>query len=471
MGLIMASSKSIVNNLCEGPVTATLLRFAAPLMLSGLLQAAYNLLDMFFIGRFVGSAALSGVAIGGQITNLFLMLAMSFSSSGQVLISQCVGIGDREGLRRSIGTLFTTMLIITVVITALSLLFVHQLLTVMNTPPESWGQARNFLVICLAGFIFISGFNMICAVFQGMGNSRFPMFVMMVSVGINLLLALLFVIGLKMESAGAATATVIAQGSAFFFALSYLYRHRDQFGFDFKLASLKIDRLKLTPLLKLALPRCLQSMMINLSMMFVNSQVNTYGYVASAISGIGTRLTSFVVIVSNAMNNAGSNMIGQNFGAGLHGRIKKVVGSSLIINLGYALIPISLALFAPRQIISFFDTDPAVLAMAAEYMHISIVFYITLALMGPYIAVVNGTGFASLGLVIGLLDGVAARIGFSILLAHPLGMGLDGYWLGNGLAGFVTIFICGIYYYSGRWKHREVLVKKIKPPESFDDSY
>lgn len=453
----MSVKGELVNNLTQGSVTKKLLLFSLPFILSNVLQAAFNIVDMVVVGRFIGSEALSAVSIGGQITNLLTTLCMGFCGGGQVLIAQHVGLDDREGVKRSIGTLLTVVIGISVLLTALGITLSRTALAAMNTPAESMDYAYSYLIVCCCGLIFIYGFNAVCAVLYGMGNSKFPLLIMAIAAVTNLILDVVFIAGFGMGTEGAALATVIGQAIACVFSVQYLYRHRDSFVFDFKLSSFRIDKDKIKPLLKLGLPYALETNAITISLMFVNSFVNSYGLIATAVAGIGTRLTHVVAITSNSMMTSGSNMIGQNIGAGKQDRVKKIVHISLLINMAACVIWCALALCLPTEIFSIFDKNPEVLAMAPGYMRIACVTYLSFAMMSPYLSLLNGIGYAAFSLFIGILDGVVARVGLSLLLCYTAGMGLNGLWLGNALAGFVTVFIAGAYFYSGEWKHRKLL--------------
>ena len=450
-------SNEIAKDMTRGPVLRQLAVFAGPVALANALQAVYSMVDMVVVGQFVGPAGLSAVGIGGQLQFVFLAFGMGFSVGAQVLLSQQVGAKDRD-LQPTIGTLMTMELITALLLTVLCIVLCPQLLHLMNTPEAALKDAWGYTVICCCGMIFIYGYNAVCGILRGMGESKLPMIFIAVASLVNLVLDLIFVAGLHMSAPGAALATVIAQAVSFLVAIVYLYRNRDRFGFDFKLRSFRPRRERLIPILKVGIPYIAQMLMITCSMMFVNAQVNRYGVTASAVDSVGNRLNSVVNIVIGAVSMSGATMMGQCFGARNYDRIRQCHRACLAICMISLVVLGGAYLLFPRQIFSLFTKDPDVISMAPEYMVIAVVWLASMCTMTPPYAVIDGVGHAMLGLVISIMDGVVARIGLCILLGRFLG--LHGFWLGNALAGFVTTLMAGVYYYSGRWKTRKLLLER-----------
>jgi putative MATE family efflux protein len=450
----------MINDLTEGNLTRQLIIFSIPFMLSNLLQGLYSVVDMVIVGRFVGSVGLSSVSIGSQLIMFFTWLGMGFSTSGQVMIGQYVGMKDKEGIRRTIGTLFSMLIIGAVALGLIGAGLTNQLLHAMNTPDEAFDGAVSYLRICCAGMLFIFGYNAVSSVLRGMGESQRPLIFVAIAAGLNLVLDLVFVAGMDMGAAGAALATVIGQAVSFIISVIYLYRRREQFGFDFALRSFKMHGKTAANLTRLGAPMALQSAAISLSCLFTNSLVNAYGVAASAITGVGAKIMDLTGIVTRALSNAGATVVAQNVAAKKFDRVKKFVRVALvlcIVTMGvFALI---IGLF-PKQVFGLFDSDPETLALAPAYAMTLIVGLGANALMSPYYAVINGIGYASLSFIIGILDGVVGRIGLSVLLGLVCGFGLTGFWIGSQLAGYITAICSAAYYYSGRWKSRELLIQK-----------
>ena len=439
----------------EGPILSSMAKFAFPVMLANALQAVYSMVDMIVVGKFVGASGLSAVGIGGQLLNMFLCIGMAFSFGGQILISQQVGAKD-DTFQPTIGTLFTSEAILAIVFGILGILLREPLISMLNTPEEAWQDSIDYLVICCTGMLFIYGYNAVCSILRGMGESRLPMIFIAIASVVNLILDLVFVSLFDMGVAGAAYATVIGQALAFICSIVYLYRHKEAFGFDFRLSSFKIDFSRLIPIAKLGIPYIVNSLAITCSMMFVNARVNSYGVTVSAVDSIGNKLLSIMNIVVGAISVAGSTMMAQCFGAGYHDRMKQCYRACLVICMITWVLLSAVYLLFPKWVFSLFSNDPAVLEMSPLYLKISVIWLLSMCTMTAPYALIDGVGNASYGLFVSLADGVVARLGLCILLGNHFG--LSGLWMGNALAGFVTTILAGAYYYSGRWKNRSLLL-------------
>lgn len=450
------SSDTLIRDLTQGSVTRLLLIFAFPLLCSNLLQTVYNMVDMIVIGQFVGREGLSAVSIGGDVLHFLTFLVMGFSNAGQVILSQYIGAGNRDRIRGTIGTMFTVTFISAVGLTIVCYLGLDAFLHAMNTPAECFDYARQYGLTCVLGLVFIYGYNLVSAILRGMGDSKHPFIFIAVATVVNLVLDLVFVAGLGMGPFGAALATVIGQGVSFLWAIFYLYRHKESFRFDFKPASFKPDPEVLPKLIRLGLPMILQSAAINFSMLFVNSYINSYGVVASAVTGVGNKLGSITAVVTNALSTAGSSMVGQNLGAEKYHRVPKIIGVSMVIDLAFAVLLSFLTICFPRTIFGLFNSDPQVLDMSMTYIPVAVLLYVGFAMRSPFFALINGSGNAKLNLIVGLLDGVICRVGLAMLMGLAMGMGIMGFWLGNAFAGYMPFLIGGVYFLTGKWKRRLV---------------
>jgi len=451
------NQKTMINDMTRGPLAKQILLYSFPLMLANLLQTLYNLVDLAVVGQVTDSACVSAVSIAGQITFLLYALGMGLGSGTQILISQQVGAGNMDGVRKTTGTSLTATVVLAAAVTAAGLIFKNLLLALLNTPAEAMQDAKEYMFWCCLGIPFTYGYGSLCAVLRGMGDSKRPMYIIGIAALTNVALDILLVYVFGMRARGAAIATAIAQLVSFVFALTHLYRRRESFGFDFRRESFRVDRHILGVVVNLSAPLAFMSVAITVSMMFINAWVNAYGVVASAVSGIGSKLYSVVNIVTQSMQTADATVTGQNIAARQLDRVKKTMYICTGICLAYWAVISALCLAFPRQIFGFFSNDPAVLDMAPSYLVISVVMYLSFATMAPALGFVNGVGNVRFNFIISIADGVIARIGLGLLLSGPLGLGLHGYWWGSALAGFVSTIGGWAYFFSGRWKSRQLL--------------
>ncbi|MGI5970595.1 MAG: MATE family efflux transporter [Oscillospiraceae bacterium] len=449
--------KSLINDMSEGPLFKQLVFFSLPIILGNILQSFYNIADMFIVGNFVGAAGLSAVGIGGMLQGLLLMAGMGMGFGGQILLSQQVGAGDIDGINESVGTFFSASAIFAVILGVLGAALYKPLLSALNTPAEVYGQALSYYLICCCGLLFIYGYNAVCAVLRGMGESKLPTIIIAIASVINILLDLLFIAVMKMDSGGAALATVIAQGAAFLMAAAYLYRHRNSFKFDFKLKSFKINYIKFRAIMKLSMPLIIYGFLISLSFMFINSNVNIFGVAASAVDGVGSKLGMIANAVTMAIYSGGATIVGQCFGAGNFERIRKLYYLTLSLSLAFWAFTSALMLVFPVQIFRIFTADEAVLEMAPRYLRISVLMFFGMAFSTGTFAIIEGVGNTMLEMWVGIVENLAVKIGLAMLFSSM--MGLFGYWLGNALASFTTPIVGNIYFFSGRWKKRKPVLK------------
>ena len=452
----MAKNKELIRDLTTGSVPGTMLRFAMPLFLSGLLQMVYNMVDMIVVGQMVGTEGLSAVSVGGEMMMLITFIAMGFSNAGQILISRYVGEKRHDLIGEMVATLFTLLMSAAVVIMVIFLLTYQDILAWLNTPEDIWTYTCEYSITCILGTVFIYGYNLVSAILRGMGDSKHPfMFIAIASV-LNLILDLLFVGPMKLGTRGAALATVIGQAVSFLFALVLLYRHREQIHFDFRRSHFRIYPSVIGRLLSLGIPMVIQSAAITFSMLFVNSYINDFGrdhIEQIAVTGIARKLESMISVVAQAISAAGGAMISQALGAKKTERVPKIVGHALWIVAIPSGIFALITLFRPEWLFGIFSSDEAVIRTAVSmYVPVAMIQYLGCTLRPPSFALINGSGISWLNLAVALLDGVACRIGLSMLLGITFSWGIRGFWYGNAISGCVPFVVGFAFLLSGLWK-------------------
>ena len=445
-------TSNMVTDLTNGSVTKLLLKFAFPLFVSNALQAIYNIVDMIVVGQYIGGNGMSAVSIGGDVLHLLTFVAMGFSSAGQVIISQDVGAKRMDAVRKTIGTMFTFLLGISVVISVGCYFIRDLMLDLLNTPAESYAFTMDYTVTCIFGLLFIYGYNIVSAILRGMGDSRRPFVFIAIAAVVNIVLDLVFVAGLKIEVFGAALATVISQGLSFVIALTYLYIKRESFGFDFKPASFRIDSQAFRKLVALGVPMAIQSAAINFSKIVLTSWINLYGVVFSALSGLYNKINMMVGIVSQSFTTAGSTMVGQSLGAKKYDRVPKVMKVVLYCSVIISTVLAVALFFFSEPIFRMFTSDDEVLAVASIVVLPAILNMYGSATRSVSFSLMNGSGNAKLNFAVAIIDGLISRIGISALLGFAVGMGCRGFWYGDALAGYMPIVIGTVFFLSGRWK-------------------
>ena len=450
----MSTAKTKIRDFTQGNITKQLVTFAFPLFLSNLLQVVYNMVDMIVVGHVLGKEGLSAVSVGGDVTHLLTFISMGFASAGQVLIARLIGGRQEEKIGRFVGTMCGFLFSCALTLTVLGLVFQPAMLRLMNTPAESLAGAQSYATVSMAGLLFIYGYNIVSAILRGMGDSRHPFIFISLAAVLNLILDVVFVVVFRMGAGGAALATIISQGVSFITCACFLIRHRAEYKLNITLRHfVQWDQSMLLSLIKLGVPMAIKSASVMVSKLFVNSFINAYGVAVSAFAGIANKLSSVSMLVSNAMNTAGSTVVGQNLAAGKFDRVKKILLRIAYITLSMAALFSLVIILFPEEIFGIFTADAAVMQIARGYIPIAVLLFFGAAMRAIMNALINGSGNYKINFATAILDGIVMRIGLALLFGLALDMKHYGFWLGDALAGFTPFWIGLIFYYSGRWKN------------------
>ena len=448
----MAENKTMVKNLTEGSIVKQLLTYAAPLFLANLLQAVYNVVDMIVVGQVEGGVGMAAVSIGGEILHLMTFILIGFTSAGQVIISQYVGAKKHDSIVKMIATMFVITFTAAAVIFVFCMLVGDAPLHWLNTDEVAFSETHNYYMTCVFGIFFIAGYNVVCGILRGMGDSKRPFIFIVIASVLNIVLDVTFVKYMHMGAFGAALATVIGQAVSFITAFIYLYHKRDEFGFDFKFSSFRIYPEVAKPLIKLGIPMSIQGAAVTLSKTVLAAWINDSGYAYSALAGIYNKTGMFAGIVSMSFIAAGSANIGQCLGARKYDRVPKILGIVSAIMICVCGVLSLIVIMFPTTVFSMFTTDDAVLSISDVLIFPIVINFIGTAARTFGFSLINGSGNSKLNLIIALLDGIVFRIGLSYLLGFTFGMSVKGFWLGDGFAGWVPMFVAFGFLASGKWK-------------------
>jgi putative MATE family efflux protein len=446
---------TIEKKLTEGSVARNLILFALPFMLSNLIQTLYNVADMLIVGNFNGTIGISGVNIGGQVTFIITNIVIGLTVGGTVVIAQYLGSGDRKGMSESIKTLITFLLVMSVVVSVAMMLLSDTILHLLQTPAESYQEARDYLNITILGTIFIFGYNAFAAILRGLGDSKRPLYFVAIACVINIFLDLLFVGVFHMASKGAALATVISQAISMISCIVYL--KRSNFEFDFKLRSFRFYKDRFLMLMRVGIPISITNVITNLSFLVLTTIANGMGVSASAALGIISKYNGFAILPAIAVGSSVSAMVAQNMGAGMIDRAKKTFHTGFVLSFSVSLFVFILTRLFPAQILSLFGDDPAMISSGIEYLKTFSIDY----LLVPAVFCLNGLITGSGHTIVSSIGGIMSSLGFRIPLALLFGVVLKKGMLGLGLAAPIATLGTGIillvYYLSGKWKTSTVI--------------
>ncbi len=452
----MSKTKGVGLNLTEGSIWKALLLFAGPIVLTNLIQQLYSTVDLVIIGRFVGNTGTVGVSTGGELSDLMTPVAASFAAAGQIYIAQLAGAKDQKNLRSAIGTLITLLLLLSCLFMSAALIFHGGILSALNCPEEAFAEASSYMMITALGMPFIFAYNGICSILRGLGESKRPLFFVIVAAVCNLFLDLLLVVVFKMGAAGTAIATVASQIGAAGAAFWYLYKNRSLFSFRFDRSFFRIEGHALKVILTLGIPQLVRVFSVQFSMLWVKAHINAFGLISSATYSVGNKIEKFMNIFIQGIDGASGAIIGQNLGARKHDRVIKVVRTTLTAALGVSLCVAAVFLFASKPLYSIFTSDPEVIAYGAVFLRIMALASLVSAFSISFKAVATGSGAAALCLLIGVLDGVC-RIGICLIASALCAPSSSNYFWGAALCQLVPGILCLIYFLRGGWRTRKLL--------------
>ena len=451
----------LTKDFTQGSIAKQLFALMIPFMLSNALQVLYSTIDMIIVGKYVGTAGLSAVSQSSQILNFATMVCLGFANGGQVLIAQAIGADKKKETNSIIGTLFTVILALGLIFSVIILFSKNIIIKVMNIPPESIQMSDSYMIICGLGMIFTAGYNMVSAILRGMGDSKRPLLFIAIASVVNLVLDILFTGMWGWGVAGAAWATIIGQAASFLFSIYYLYKNKKDFGFDFKLRSFVPVAKYVKMILKLGTPMAIQSGFINISMLYVNSMINSLGVVESATFGVGVRIDDIMNKISMGIQYAALPMISQNIAARELKRAEKVVHWAWIYSAMFTVFFLSMYLCFGKELFMLFSDDTSVHQLSGTFIKAIVWMFIPFAIMRGTGAFVQGIGNVEFGMALSVLDGVALRIGLSWLFGIYLDFGFFGFVLGYALAPYGYAIPSLIYFVSGMWRKRKILADDI----------
>jgi len=460
----MAAHGTIGRDFTKGPIFGPLVSFSIPFMLSNALQVLYSAVDMAIVGHYLGEIGLTAVSNASKLILFLSVIGVGLSTSAQIYVAQLIGQGRRKDLNTAIGTLFTFLLAIGAAMTFVGFAFARPLLAFLKVPAAAYAGSLSYLRFCSGGIVFVYGYNMTSAVLRGMGDSKRPFLFIAIASVANIVLDLLFVAVFRWGEAGAALATTMGQAISFIFSWVYLYRRREAFGFDFRRESFRVDNAVIRAFLRLGVPLAIRFSVINLTMIYVIRWINVWGHenglqdIASAVFNVGVQMDDLVTKVTLGIMQATTGIVGQNYGAGKFDRVRKAVTSAWLFTIGFYVVYTAFLLFRTEGMFRLFNvTDPEALKLAHVFAWSIVWQFPGLALTRGTNGFVNGIGNATFSLVLGLLDGVVLRIGFSWLLGDYLNMGFGGYVLGYGIACYGLCVPAIVYLFFFPWEKRKAV--------------
>ena len=430
------------------PVSALLI-FALPMMLGNFFQQAYTMADSVIVGRFVGEEALAAVGASYSLTNVFISIAIGGGVGASVITSQTFGSRDYSRMKRSVSTALLSFLAISLVLGAGGLLFSRQIMVLLRTPENILQDASTYLNIYFLGLPFLFMYNVLSSMFNALGRSRIPLYLLIFSSVLNVALDIYMVTALSMGVAGVAWATLIAQGISA--VLSFVIFLRGLKSYPGKLDRL-FDGRELKNMARVALPSILQQSTVSIGMMLVQSVVNSFGSQMLAGYSAAMRIESVCIVPMSAMGNAISSYTAQNIGAGKPQRVKAGYRASYgIVFAIAAVICLAVQLLARPLVSLFMEEGGSTLAFETGMACTRFMgwFYVLIGLKMISDGVLRGAGDMTMFTVANLVN-----LGLRVVLAVTLAprFGIQFVWMAVPVGWLINYGISFLEYRTGKWE-------------------
>ena len=431
-----------------GSISKRMIAFALPLLLGNLFQQLYNTVDSLIVGNFLGSSALAAVSSSGSLISMLIGFLSGIASGAGVIVSRYFGANDEKDVCRAVHTMVAFGLVAGVLMGVVGVVFSPQILAWMGTPDSVMPESVAYLQIYFFGSLGFVMYNIFVGILQAVGDSRHPLYYLMVSSVVNLVLDLLLIAGFHTGVGGAALATVVSQLISA--ALCFAQLLRTQASYRIRLSQIRFDFKMLRQIVQIGLPSGVQNSIISFANVIVQSHINAFGAMAMAGYGAYSKIEGFAFLPINSFTMAMTTFVGQNLGAGQKDRTRRGARFGILTTVLLAeLIGVVVFLLAP-QLVAAFDSNPEVIRFGVEKARTAALFYCLLAYSHSVASVLRGAGKAVVPMLIMMTFWCVVRVTFlsiSIPMTHSIQMVYLVYPLTWSLSSIAFFF----YYKKANW--------------------
>ena len=395
-------------DMCSEPLFSKILIFALPIMAMNILQLLFNAADMVVIGRFSGREALAAVGATGSLINLIVNLFMGLSVGTSVIVAQDCGADKPADVSRSVHTSIAISIIGGLAVMVIGILLCEPLLDIMGTPADIFNLSVLYMKIYFIGVPANMVYNFAAAILRAVGDSRHPMYYLIISGIVNVIFNLFFVIVLNMSVEGVAWATVISQYLSVVLIMICLFRSDGAIRFIPR--QMRIDGNKLKNIVRIGLPAGLQGLLFSISNVLIQSAINSFGSIMVAASSAASNVEGFVGTTMNAYYNAAITFTGQNMGAKKYDRIDTIAKVCTVLIFSTWILLSSMILIFGRSLLGIYTSDPEVVELGMLRMKVMMVAYFTCGTMNVYPGLTRGMGYSILPMLCTLVGACLMRI-------------------------------------------------------------
>lgn len=434
----------------QGHILKKMLLFAGPMFLGNILQTSYQFVDSLWVGNLLGAQALAALTISAPITFAILSFMIGINATTLTILSQHRGQNDHEGIQKSLNAFVIILGSLSFVLGFAGYTSSEWLLRLISTPEELLPLAKTYLQINFLGITFLLGYNFIGTVLRALGDSKTPLYFITLAIILNVVLDPLFIAGFNWGMAGAAYATIVAQGTAFVYAVIYcIIKGRVPFTMP-HLPEKKYAK----AVLRLGLPGGFQMVAISSGMIVIMGVVNSFGTGVVAGFGAAQRIESLIMIPAQTLGSAVNSMAGQNIGANLWDRVRRIAYTGMLMIIGCSLLISTLVYLNARLLINMFVNDAATISFGTQYLMFTAFFYTFLGLNFVLNGIVRSSGAMFQVLILNIISFWILR--FPLVYMFSQWYGGIGIAYGMGASLVISSLIATLYFFFGKWREVKI---------------
>ncbi|NHN30645.1 MATE family efflux transporter [Paenibacillus agricola] len=456
-----AEPKKASPTLTEGPIAKTLFLFSLPILMGNVLQSLNGSINAIWIGKFLGEQALAATSNANIIMFLLISAIFGIAMAAVILIGQNLGAKKVDEAKKVVGTSAVFFLLLSIIVSAIGLIFSPEILDLLNTPLDARQFAIDYTRIIFAGVPFMFGYNLVMAVLRGSGDAKTPFYFLLLSAGLDIILNPLLIVGMgpfpEMGISGSALATFISQFVSFTLLLLYLYWKKYFLRItkdDLHMLRLKWDIVR--SLIQKGLPMGLNMVVVSVSNLFLIHLVNSYGSEASAAFGVATQISSYVQMPAMAIGGAVTSMAAQNIGAGNWDRVNRITWTGVGFNvLLTGLVVICIHFFNREAVGLFLPVEGKAIDLGVHINNITLWSFILFGVFSVVAGVVRASGAVIVPLVVSFIALLLIRIPLAYFLGYQFGF--DYIWWSFPASFGIAMLLNLLYYRFGKWKQAKIM--------------
>lgn len=441
----------LVQDMTRGNETKLLLKFMLPMLLGNIFQQVYNIADSIIVGQFEGADALGAIGCTASLTFLFFSICQGLGMGAGIMVAQFFGAGREENVKKTLTNSFYIVVASGILLSVTGVIFTRPVLELLGTPAVQIDDATAYMQIVCGGTVAVAIYNYASQVMRALGDAKTPLYFLLVATVINVILDLVFVVGMEKGVSGAAYATIIAQGISAVGSLIYAIRRNPYFKFEKRhfIYDSHIGQL----CFKVGLPLGIQGFTIAVSCVILQKFVNSFDAAVVTAFTVTSRVEQFVQQPYNSLAMAVSTFTGQNMGAGKPERVRRALVRSVWIT---AVISGAMALvcfFGGELIVRCFVHEPEVIEIGVKALKILGLMFFPLGIIYVTRGVLNGANDTFYAMINGIIE-VCGRISFALLFVNVIPVGMWSVWLATGGTWIITAMAGTIRYKQGSWRRK-----------------